>query len=577
MKEKDSAHFWPKAFLAAFIILLLLNVAVEARIVAFVEARSAAVHLLKMENSRPDLRLIQDTFQLGGIEPLFYRHRPVAYLVRLKPQGFMILSDISEVAPQVFVSFSGDFETLRSHPFLVHILNRLEYDKVHLRYLAARLSPSPGTEPEEVPDRVRVNRNEHSWSALGSEAVPGVDLTAESLSAGAMAPLLTSAWNQDAPYWNYTPRVSGTPTYTGCSATAMAQVMYYWKSPLQGEGSHSYHWNGRTLSANFNHTYYWDRMRLSYSSGYSAEEADAVARLMSDVGIAINMDYGTSSSGAVPNANKAFSAFFKYGSDAHYVYRSHSGSWTAYFNTIKQQLDVSQPVIMGIFKPGSGHAVVADGYRTSPSNQVHVNMGWGGTADNYYTVDNIYGYGSASSDYSVVSIHPTQLRLTLQASAGGTITPAPGTYNYNYGTAKVVRVTAWPDTQYELANWSGDASGMQNPIDITVNRGKTVKANFQRIVYAPMNAGGQKVMNRSLSQAEYINVLTFASNPNNVNIQSYKIYQVENGQRTEVGSVDAATFKYWHRGVQKDKAYSYEIVAVNSEPREGHPATVVVR
>ena len=577
MKEKNSAHFWPKALLAALVVLLLSNVAVEARIVAFAEARSAAVRLLKMENSRPDLRLTQGTFQLGGVEPLFYQGRMVAYLVKLKPQGFMILSHITEAAPQVFISFGGDFETLRSHPFLVKILDRLEYDKVHLHYLGARLFPSPGAEPEEVPDRVRIDRNEHLWSALGSEAVPDEDLALELPSAGAVAPLLASTWNQNAPFWNYTPRVSGTPTYTGCSATAMAQVMYFWKCPLQGQGSHSYHWNGTTLSANFNHAYYWDRMRLSYSSGYSAEEADAVARLMSDAGIAINMDYGTSSSGAVPNANKAFSAFFKYSSDAHYVYRSHVGSWTAYFNTIKQQLDVRQPVIMGIFKPGSGHAVVADGYRTSPANQVHANMGWGGLQDNYYTVDNIYGYGSASSDYSVVSIHPTQLSLILQASAGGTITPAPGTYNYNYGTAKVVRVTAWPNAQFELANWSGDASGTQNPIDITVNQGKTVKANFQRIVYAPLNAGGQKVMNRSLSQAEYINILTFASNPSNVNIQGYKIYQVENGQRTEVGSVDAATFQYRHRGVQKDKAYAYEIVAVNSEPREGYPAIVVVR
>ena len=34
--------------------------------------------------------------------------RPVAYLARLEPRGFMILSDITEGSPQVFVSYEGD-------------------------------------------------------------------------------------------------------------------------------------------------------------------------------------------------------------------------------------------------------------------------------------------------------------------------------------------------------------------------------------------------------------------------------------------------------------------------------------
>lgn len=176
----------------------------------------------------------------------------------------------------------------------------------------------------------------------------------------------------------------------------------------------------------------------------------------------------------------------------------------------------------------------------------------------------------------MVNIHPTQLKLTLQSSAGGTTTPAPGIYTYSYGTPKIVHVTAWPISQYELANWSGDATGTQNPIDIVVNRMLTVKANFQRIIYAPLNAAGERVFNRSLSQAEYINVISFSANPDNLNIRGYKIYEVENGQQTEVASLDAATFVYWHRQVQADKEYTYHIVAVNDEPREGHPAVVVV-
>ncbi|MCX6564654.1 MAG: M12 family metallo-peptidase [Candidatus Aminicenantes bacterium] len=164
--------------------------------------------------------------------------------------------------------------------------------------------------------------------------------------------------------------------------------------------------------------------------------------------------------------------------------------------------------------------------------------------------------------------------LTISAGSGGTTNPAPGIYTYN--TDSIVRVTALPNANYRFLNWSGSATGSQNPIDITLDRDKSIAAVFQRIIYAPAEAAGEKVLNRSLSQAEYINIITFAANPNNVNILSYKIYQVDNGQRTEVASLDANTFTLWHRGVDGAKEYTYHIVAVNNEPREGDPAVIVI-
>jgi len=577
MKNKLGLRFWGRWLLAAFLLLLFWNGVLEARVVAYSEAWLSSARLLEMENSRPDLRLTQGTFRLDGIEPLIYRDQPVAYLVKLKPQGFMILSDITEVSPQVFISFSGDFTSLREHPFLTRILDHLEYDKAHLSYLARRESQRVDQKPGEAPDRIQVERNESSWSSLLNGSVPAIGLSADFLQTAAVAPMLTCEWNQNSPYNNYTPLVSGQPTYAGCSAIAMAQVMYFWRNPDQGQGSHSYKWKGQTLKANFNHPYYWDRMLSDYSGSYTGAQADAVARLISDVGIAIDMDYEVSGSGSVANANNAFFNFFKYSHDVRYKFRSQAGNWAAYFNVIKQQIDLRQPAIMAIFKPGSGHAVVADGYRTSPSNELHVNMGWGGANDNYYSVDNIYGYGDAAEDYAVLDIHPTQLSLTLQATAGGTTHPAPGTYKYSYGKGIIVQVTALPKTSFEFLGWSGGASGTQNPININVDAEISVTANFGPIIYAPTNAAGQKVLNRSLSQAEYINVITFGANPNNVNIQGYRIYLMANGTRTLVASLDSNTFKYLHRGVVKNQKYTYEIVAVNNEPREGDPAVVVIQ
>ena len=95
-----------------------------------------------------------------------------------------------------------------------------------------------------------------------------------------------------------------------------------------------------------------------------------------------------------------------------------------------------------------------------------------------------------------------------------------------------------------------------------------------------MNASAQKIMNRTLSQAEYINILTWEANPANsdLNIASYTIYLINGSSRTAIGNVPVgAELKFMHRKAGKDTTRVYEIVAVNNEPREGDPATVTVR
>ena len=50
----------------------------------------------------------------------------------------------------------------------------------------------------------------------------------------AIAPLVTAQWDQDAPYNLLFPTLSnGQVAYVGCVATAMAQVLYYWKWPAR--------------------------------------------------------------------------------------------------------------------------------------------------------------------------------------------------------------------------------------------------------------------------------------------------------------------------------------------------------
>ena len=169
-----------------------------------------------------------------------------------------------------------------------------------------------------------------------------------------------------------------------------------------------------------------------------------------------------------------------------------------------------------------------------------------------------------------------QYSLTLTSGTGGTTDPSPGTYVYDEGS--VVSITAMPDTHYRFQNWSGDGSGSSITLSITMNSDKSIDADFIRIIYAVLNFTGEKVLNRSLSQAEYINILKWARNPNNsgVTVAKYRIYQVEGINRTLLMDLDSSMFEYRHRQVKKGKQYMYSIVALNDEGREGDLAYITI-
>ncbi|SFD22288.1 Listeria/Bacterioides repeat-containing protein/Por secretion system C-terminal sorting domain-containing protein [Chitinophaga sp. CF118] len=68
------------------------------------------------------------------------------------------------------------------------------------------------------------------------------------------------------------------------------------------------------------------------------------------------------------------------------------------------------------------------------------------------------------------------LSITAAPTTGGTITGA-GTYD----SAKVVTVTATPATGYTFIGWSGDTSSVNASITVTMNRNKSLTANFQAV------------------------------------------------------------------------------------------------
>jgi hypothetical protein len=177
------------------------------------------------------------------------------------------------------------------------------------------------------------------------------------------------------------------------------------------------------------------------------------------------------------------------------------------------------------------------------------------------------------SDAFVAKISPN-LKLTIQSTANGTTNPVPGVYAYPLNV--VVQVTAVPATYSVFISWTRDATGTANPVSVTMNRDKSILANF-RYIYAP-TASGVKVLNRSFSQAEYINILSWQANPANagLDITKYRIYLMNNGTPSLLAEVGADQSQYYHRKAGQEKL-DYAIVAIHSSGREGSPALVTVQ
>ena len=207
-------------------------------------------------------------------------------------------------------------------------------------------------------------------------------------------PLLTCNWSQSEPYNNLCPTyIEDGTTYhaaTGCVATAAAQIMYYHRWPITGTGSHSYvcdvnHSGEQTLSADFGSTTYdWDNMLDSYDGSYTDTQANAVATLMSHVGISCDMGYGRGSGAWNYAMVEALRNYFGYNKGMICKRRGNTpiNEWE---QTIMNELDNSRPVFYTGYTPnGGGHAFVFDGY--NDEGYFHVNWGWGGLSNGYFLV-----------------------------------------------------------------------------------------------------------------------------------------------------------------------------------------------
>lgn len=178
--------------------------------------------------------------------------------------------------------------------------------------------------------------------------------------------------------------------------------MKYHNYPTHGYGTHSYAHttangfanNYGTLTANYGATTYnWASMPNNVTSSNSA-----VATLIYQCGVSVNMNYDDQGSGAyLSDVPEAMNYHFTYSTQYADRVMYSDDDWAL---LIKNSLDSLRPVLYGGNDASmGGHAFVCDGYQNSGtySNMFHFNWGWSGSSNGYVYLSDI---APSSSGYN---------------------------------------------------------------------------------------------------------------------------------------------------------------------------------
>jgi len=407
-----------------FFLLCLIATLAHAKQVDVATAKSIGQVFLSAKSntllkSAANLQLVYSAQSKSGIAASPVQLSSFYYIFNAAQQGFVIVAADDAAAPILGYSDQGAFDPANVPQ---NVAKWMEGYKSEIRYLVEnKVKPTP-----EIEEQWRQLKRGEFKSSSGNNSVTAV------------GPLMQTRWNQS-PYYN---AMCPGGSVTGCVATAMAQVMKYWNYPATGSGFHSYnHSRYGTLSANFGSTtYQWANMTNTLSSANSA-----VATLMYQAGVSVDMDYSPESSGAyvisaqspVTHCSEyALKTYFGYKSTLKGVSRS-SYTQTQWISLLKTELDAGRPVLYAGFGSGGGHCFVADGY--NDNSYFHFNWGWGGAYDGYFQVSALNpsgtGIGGGSGGFNsghqaVIGIEPPSVTQTYNLALYAGLTPSAGTIYY---------------------------------------------------------------------------------------------------------------------------------------------------
>jgi len=390
---------------SVLLVLIALTIMMMFLLVSVVKAEKASVDEMNLVCNNWLTRVVsEEGLWAGEVNPkienvieLSENDTVLALCYNIAPEGYVIVPFLKDLPPIKVYSEEGYFNP--DDPGFPQMIKEVLLSRfrtfVNLYGSLEAVEPSTG---EVFLDR----EHRAQWDLYAvreAEFVRNLNKAADQTTE-TVGPLLTTRWHQGAPYNNYCPMGDGGRTVVGCVATATAQIFAYHQWPSTGEGDEFYFWTGDyscggfseggAQEADFTDPYDWDNIPDYCGSSCTPSQQNALAELNYEVGVAFHMDYGACGSGIyLSNIDFVIQAFRDHFRYLDIIDREDRNDHTAssWFNLIKGQINSGYPIQYFI----SRHSIVCDGWQSSGDlNQYHMNYGWGGSYNAWYTLDNTY-------------------------------------------------------------------------------------------------------------------------------------------------------------------------------------------
>ena len=333
---------------------------------------------------------------------------PFNYIVNYKDDGFIIFSADNRIVPIQAFSLTGKFpiELMESKELPsglldwfaessdiiseIRVLDEEQTESVAQSWNTCEIQKTMGL--IDIEDNCGENNaggggGNYQSTMVGNLSHRGGDCTMTTV-----GPLLQTSWGQKGAYNDKSPLIDGCSSEdgrapTGCVATAMAQIMRFHEFPR---------------------SYDWDAMPDHSGSMETA-------RLMRDIGDAVNMTYGCLESTASIIENfESYPSDFGYSVLASLVFNQNLSVNDQELEILKREIDQNRPVtLVGADtreSSASAHSWVCDGYKELPAACnyqymfLHMNWGWNNESINtWYNFDRWTPRGT-NTDYGFVKL-----------------------------------------------------------------------------------------------------------------------------------------------------------------------------
>lgn len=480
--------------------LLILGLQLISQPVAKETAKIAAENFLKQTATQ---------YFISDFKVLTFENEPVAYIASLQPQGFLILSNHLKINPIIAYSFTNALQDENMKSPMTEMVSydlflRLQYIQSNETYLNAL--------------------SEAQWNSL-FETKNGNSFYQD------MKPLsngfLETNWTQSAPYNAFCPLdiySGGGRSVVGCPATAMAQILNYNEeiNATQFDDTDDYYhnyYNQYTIDddyATFDFpsfpelNIFLDSLDIHYSNGIAPTQ-DEIAALNFACGVAARQVYSSSVSGTF-GVDQAYDAYQKFGFQASELLM---GGDTSINQRIIHNMMYSLPVHLALVNPEVtvGHNVVIDGYNVQ--NFFHLNFGWGGSSNGWYTMPptsipyNLTVIEGVVVDINYDSTMPPPPAVEADFEASQTNIPAGNSINFT--DLSINNPEAW---NWYFEGGSPETSTIKNPQNIVYTQAGLFKVSLK--AYNPFSA--DSVCKEAYIQIDPVSVSKNSSDNANVRL-----------------------------------------------------------